>query len=48
LEWIDPVGSASELPATDMQPLKDGAGELWQTYHARMPAQVAAWWLSLR
>lgn len=48
LEWIDPVGNASDLPATDMQPLKEGASELWQTYHSRMPAQVAAWWLSLR
>lgn len=48
LEWLDPITDASPLPSTNMQPLIDGASELWKAYHDRMPAQVAAWWLGMR
>lgn len=48
IEWIDPITTASELPATNMQPLIDNPSDLWKTYHERMPAVVAAWWGALR
>ncbi len=48
LEWVDPVGAASPLPATEMQQSIAGAGDLVVEYTDRYPAAVAQWWLALR
>ena len=48
LEWVDPVGGASELPPTAMQPLPEGASDLAQEYHQLFAAQVQDWWQALR
>ena len=48
LEWVDPVSGASELPATAVLPLQEGANELTSQYHELFAAQVADWWQDLR
>ena len=48
LEWVDPIASASPLPATEAQDAPDGADELTLTYTDRFAAQVADWWLTQR
>ncbi len=48
LEWVDPVQGASDLAPTDAQPLPADATDLMRAYAARMPAEVADWWGSLR
>lgn len=48
LEWLDPVGGASELGPTDMQELPPGATELTAIYHRIFAAQVQDWWQPLR
>jgi len=48
LEWIDPVGGASDLSPTNRQELPADANELMRAYAARMPAEVAGWWGPLR
>jgi quinol monooxygenase YgiN len=48
IEWIDPVQGASPLPSTNHQPAPAGSSELMQAYEERMPAELAAWWLTVR
>lgn len=48
LEWLDPIGGASDLPPTEMQPAGPGADDLVQRYTDRFAAQIADWWLKLR
>ncbi len=48
LEWVDPVGGASKLPATNMQDLPADADELTRRYHRIFAAQVQSWWEALR
>ncbi len=48
LEWLDPVGGASPLPATEMQPALEGASDIVVEYTDRFAAAVAQWWLALR
>ena len=48
LEWVDPVGGASKLPETDMQPLPEGADALTTRYHRLFAATVQDWWQPLR
>ena len=48
LEWVDPVGGASRLPPTDMQPLPDGSDALTERYHRIFAATIQDWWLSIR
>ncbi len=48
LEWVDPIGAASPLPATEMQPAPDDASELVNTYTDRFAAAIAGWWEPLR
>ena len=48
LEWVDPVGGASELLPTQMQPPPPDADELTRLYHDRFAAQIADWWEQLR
>jgi quinol monooxygenase YgiN len=44
LEWLDPIAGASELPATEMQPVPDGADDLTVAYTDRFAALIAPWW----
>lgn len=48
LEWVDPVQGASQLPATEMQPLPAGADELTTRYHELFAATLQDWWQPLR
>lgn len=48
LEFVDPIGGASDLPSTDHQEAPDGSAELVEKYTERFRAQVADWWLALR
>ncbi|MEL6891560.1 MAG: antibiotic biosynthesis monooxygenase [Actinomycetota bacterium] len=48
LEFVDPVGGASDLPPTEQQDAPDGASELVAKYTERFQAQIADWWLALR
>ncbi len=48
LEWVDPVGQASDLPATNAQDLSAASDELTRVYAGRFAANVAPWWGSLR
>lgn len=48
LEWVDPVQGASDLPPTDMQPLREGSDELTTRYHRLFAAQLQEWWQPLR
>lgn len=48
LEFVDPVGGASDLVPTDHQDAPDGADDLTSEYSERFKAQVADWWLALR
>jgi quinol monooxygenase YgiN len=48
LEWVDPVGGASDLPATASQALPADANELTTTYHGLFAAQLQDWWQPLR
>lgn len=45
LEWIDPVPGASVSPPTRVQVLGDDASDLAKAYAARIPVQIASWWL---
>jgi quinol monooxygenase YgiN len=47
-EWVDPIVGASPLPATDMQPLPEGASDAATKYHERFAVRDGAWWLPLR
>jgi len=44
LEWVDPVGEASDLPSTRMQPLPEDADEKTKLYHRIFAAVVQDWW----
>jgi len=44
LEWVDPVGDSSPLPATRMQALPEGADEKTALYHELFAADIQAWW----
>jgi quinol monooxygenase YgiN len=48
LEWVDPIGGASGLSATETSTAPDGADELVIKYTKQYAAQVADWWLALR
>ncbi len=48
LEWVDPVGGASDLVATDHQHAPGDADELTRKYTQRFAAEVADWWAPLR
>jgi quinol monooxygenase YgiN len=50
LEWIDPVGGASDpnLTPTDNAALPDDASDLARRYAQRQPAEPQAWWTPLR
>ena len=48
LEWLDPLAKASDLPATEMQPLPDAADDKTRTYHRVFAATVQEWWQRLR
>jgi quinol monooxygenase YgiN len=48
LEWVDPVGGASELPPTEMQALAENPDELTTRYHGLYTAKIQNWWRSLR
>jgi quinol monooxygenase YgiN len=48
LEWLDPVGPASALAATEMQPLPADADDLTRRYHALFAADIKDWWQPLR
>ena len=48
LEFVDPVGGASEFPPTEHQSAPDGANDLTRKYTDRFAAQVADWWRDLR
>jgi len=44
LEWVDPIGDSSALPATAMQSLPDDADEKTTLYHKIFAAVVQEWW----
>ena len=44
LEVVDPVSTASPLPATQEQALPEGETELVKTQAAQFPINSAAWW----
>ncbi|BAN01182.1 putative quinol monooxygenase [Ilumatobacter coccineus] len=48
LEYVDPVGGASDLAPTEHQDAPEGASRLVADYTERFRAQVADWWLALR
>ena len=48
LEWLDPVGAASDLGPTEMQDLPEGADDLTRAYHQLFAADVQPWWQPLR
>jgi quinol monooxygenase YgiN len=48
LEWVDPVGDASPLPATRPTPVPEDASELWRRYAKWFAVEEASWWLPLR
>ena len=48
LEWVDPIGGASPLVATNGEPVPADADELTKRYAKWFAAQVADWWLPLR
>jgi len=48
LEYVDPVGGASDLAPTAHQDAPDGADELTLRYTDRFAARVADWWLAMR
>jgi len=48
LEWVDPVQSASPLPATVPQEIPEAASDLVKRYAQMMPVSMAAWWRTLR
>ncbi len=48
LEWVDPVGGASDLPPTEMQPLAGGADALTARYHEAYAIAMQEWWQPLR
>ncbi len=48
LETIDPVATASPLPATSDQTVPDDEPEIVKTQAAQFPIDLASWWLALR
>ena len=44
LEWVDPIAESSELPATEMQALPEGADEKTTRHHELFAAVVQEWW----
>ena len=48
LEWLDPVGAASDLGPTEMQDLPADADDLTRAYHQLFAADVQSWWQPLR
>jgi quinol monooxygenase YgiN len=48
LEWVDPIGSSSPLPATRPTTVPEGAGDLWRRYARWFAVEEATWWLPLR
>jgi quinol monooxygenase YgiN len=50
LEWLDPVAGASDhtLVPTEMAERSAEASDLAKRYAQRQPAEVQAWWTSLR
>lgn len=48
LEWVDPIGGASPLPPTNVQPLPDDADNLTKRYYRFFFPQIAEWWAPLR
>jgi len=48
LEWVDPVGGASDLPPTERQPLPEGADARTVRYHELFAPAIRDWWSPLR
>jgi hypothetical protein len=48
LEWIDPIGGACDLPATNPKELPADASELMKEYAESHPLVMQDWWLKLR
>ncbi len=44
LEWVDPIGESSPLPATGMQELPEGADKKMAHYHKLFAAVIQDWW----
>ena len=44
LEWVDPLGEASDLPPTEPQDAPEGADELTRRYAKLFAARKAPWW----
>ncbi len=44
LEWVDPLGEASDLPPTEPQPTPADADELTQRYAKLYAVRMADWW----
>jgi quinol monooxygenase YgiN len=44
LEWLDPVGDASDLARTEMIEPTASASDLAKSYAERQPAIVQPWW----
>ena len=48
LEWVDAVGTCSDLAPTDNQPLFEGANEVQTQYHSQFAPNVQDWWRAVR
>jgi quinol monooxygenase YgiN len=48
VEWIDPIDTANDLPATNMSPTSPNASERELLYRTRYPADPRPWWIPLR
>lgn len=48
LEWVDPVGGASPLPATEHQAAAESASNLAKKYTETYKAVIADWWMPVR
>lgn len=44
LEWVDPIGESSPLPATRMQALPENADKKTALYHKLFAAVIQDWW----
>lgn len=48
LEWLDPVGGASDLVPTEAQDLPENASRLMREYAETYNVQVPDWWRAVR
>ncbi len=48
LEYLDPVGGASDLAPTNPQPMPEGTSELMQTYARNHAFALPDWWNRMR